>query len=210
MTNECSNPVIFNLGADTLFDSLSNQLNVDKGFLNVRNFPDGESYLQVLSPVQNRACVLLVDFANPNESFHPVVFLCHTLKELGAISVGLVTPYLCYMRHYRHYHEDEAVTSKLFAKVISGYFDWLVTIDPNLHRYHTLDDKYSLPISVIHSTEVLSEWVKDQKDCLLVAPDAENEQCVRGIAEYSGHPFSLDLKHDWEINKSILNYLIFK
>ena len=213
MNSMSTNPVLFSLGAESLFDSLSNQLSVEKGFLNVRSFPDGESYLQVLSPVKDRACVLLVDFANPNESFLSVVFLCETLKEMGATSVGLVAPYLCYMRQDRRFHEGEAVTSKLFAKLISDHFDWLVTVDPHLHRYHTLDEIYSIPNSVLHGASALSEWVKDQKDCLLVGPDAESEQWVSGIAEYSGHPFIIGSKTrlgDKQVNIELPNFQVNK
>jgi ribose-phosphate pyrophosphokinase len=32
----------------------------------------------------------------------------------------------------------EAVTSRYFVDLVSRAFDWLVTLDPHLHRYRTL------------------------------------------------------------------------
>ena len=39
-----------------------------------------------------------------------------------------------YMRQDKRFNAGEAVTSALFAKILSRYIDWLVTMDPHLHR----------------------------------------------------------------------------
>ena len=80
------------------------------------------------------------------------------LKQLGARSVGLIAPYLAYMRQDKQFHDGECITSRHFSRWISERFDWLVTIDPHLHRYHSLDEIYSIPSCVIHATGVIAEY----------------------------------------------------
>ena len=70
--------------------------------------------------------------------------------------MGLVTPYLAYLRQDRQFRPGEAVTSRTFARLLSGYADWLVTIDPHLHRYDTLSDIYNIPSRVIHAAPALA------------------------------------------------------
>ena len=76
------------------------------------------------------------------------MFTATTARQLGAARVGLVAPYLAYMRQDKRFHEGEAVTSTIFATFLSSAFDWLVTVDPHLHRHKSLDEIYSIPTRV--------------------------------------------------------------
>lgn len=187
-------PIIFAFEPHDLFDSLCSKLPAIAGRINTRSFPDGESYLRIETPVEGSQCIILADLSHPNNKFLPVVFLAATLRELGASSVGLLAPYLSYMRQDRRFVEGEAVTSRIFAKQLSQQVDWLVTVDPHLHRYHSLDEIYDIPCRVVQGASVLAEWLKGQEKVFLVGPDAESEQWVSEIAAHSGHPFIIGEK----------------
>jgi ribose-phosphate pyrophosphokinase len=58
---------------------------------------------------------------HPNEKILPLIFAAETAKELGATEVGLIAPYLAYMRQDTRFHPGEAITSTYFAKLISLY-----------------------------------------------------------------------------------------
>jgi ribose-phosphate pyrophosphokinase len=181
--------IVFSLNSDLLALSLSNKLNAKIGFYNEREFPDGESYLCIESDVKEQHCIVVADLSHPNLKFLPLIFLLDTLKELGAKSVGLVAPYLSYMRQDRRFIDGEAITSKLFAKSLSHHMDYLVTVDPHLHRYHSLDEIYCIPNRVVQGAPALAQWLKGQADLFLVGPDSESEQWVSSIASVSGHPY---------------------
>lgn len=187
-------PIIFSLQDHPLVTSLFVALDAEIGAIATREFPDGESYLRVVSQVKNRRCVVICDLSHPNQKYLPLIFLLETMRELGAASVGLIAPYLSYMRQDRRFVEGEAITSKIFAADISRHIDWLVTVDPHLHRYHSLDEIYSVPSRVVQGAPALAEWLKTRTNLLLVGPDAESEQWVSGIAGYSGHPFVIGAK----------------
>ncbi|WP_241505983.1 ribose-phosphate diphosphokinase [Parahaliea mediterranea] len=188
------NALAFSLNLHPLATSLEEAIGAESGRIESRSFPDGETYLKVLSSVRGRPCLIVEELSHPNAKYLPLVFLSETLRELGAASVGLVAPYLSYMRQDRRFVDGEAVTSRLFARSLSRHFDWLVTVDPHLHRYHALDEIYSIPSQVVQGAPALSRWLKTQDQLLLVGPDEESRQWVSKIAHYSGHPYVVAAK----------------
>jgi len=186
--------LIFALEPHPLAASLAEQLAFEQGKTSQRLFPDGESYLRIETPVKDKYCIVLADLSHPNSKFLPLMFLIETLRELGAVSVGLVAPYLSYMRQDKRFVEGEAISSRIFAQHLSAQVDWLVTVDPHLHRYRSLDEIYSIPSRVVAGAPLLADWLKGQANLLLIGPDAESEQWVSQIAEQSGHPFVIGSK----------------
>lgn len=187
-------PWLFCLHEHSLLQPLAKAIGGQIGEFSARQFPDGEFYLRIISEVKGRDCLVLADLSHPNSKYLPLLFLVETLRELGATQVGLVAPYLSYMRQDRRFVDGEAVTSRIFAKSLSHHMDWLVTVDPHLHRYHSLDEIYSVPSCVVEGAPALASWLKDQKNLLLVGPDSESEQWVSSIAAYSQHPFVIGEK----------------
>jgi ribose-phosphate pyrophosphokinase len=190
------NPMLFTLESHLpLLMPLVRSLKADIGILTRRHFPDGESYLRVDTPVRNRHCILLANLVDPDSKFLPLVFVASTLKELGAASVGLVAPYLSYMRQDTRFNDGEVVSSKIFARLVGEEVDWLVTVDPHLHRYQSLDEIYFIPTRAVAGAPVLAQWLAQRnEDLLLVGPDVESEQWVSAIAEQIQQPFVIGRK----------------
>ena len=185
------NPILFEMEAGLpLFTPLCQQLDADPGSIACRQFPDGETYLRVRSDVTGRNCILLANLSPPDAKFLPLAFLADTLRELGAASVGLVAPYLCYMRQDCRFHPGEAVTSRTFAHLISNSFDWLATVDPHLHRYRSLGEIYSMPTQAVGAAPAVAQWIaRHGQDYLLIGPDAESAQWLQAIARHTQLPF---------------------
>jgi ribose-phosphate pyrophosphokinase len=211
--NKPAQVIVFTLEDHDLFNSLCSKLPAIAGRINTRSFPDGESYLRIETPVEDSHCIILADLSHPNNKFLPFTFLAATLRELGASSVGLLAPYLSYMRQDRRFVEGEAVTSRIFARQLSQQVDWLVTVDPHLHRYHSLDEIYDIPCRVVQGASVLADWLIGQDKVFLVGPDAESEQWVSEIASHSGHPFVIGEKQrygDRDVDVSLPDLACFR
>lgn len=160
--------------------------------LETRRFPDGESYVRLLTDVANRPVDLVATLAAPDDGFLRLVFAADAARSMGASSVTLVAPYLAYMRQDRRFKQGEAVTSTSFARLISSTFDRLVTVDPHLHRYPSLSALYSIPSTVLHAAPLLAEWISAEIEApLLIGPDEESEQWVAAIAERIGAPHAV-------------------
>ena len=143
------------------------------GKVESRQFPDGETYLRIDAECAGHSVVLVCTLDRPDQKVLPLVFLADAARALGARRVGLVAPYLAYLRQDRQFRAGEAVTSRTFARLLSGYADWLVTIDPHLHRYDTLNDIYTVPSRVVHAAPAVAAWIAAHVDRpVLVGPDA--------------------------------------
>jgi ribose-phosphate pyrophosphokinase len=159
------------------------------GTLESRQFPDGETYLRIDAECAGKSVVLVCTLDRPNDKILPLVFLADAARTLGARRVGLVAPYLAYLRQDRQFRAGEAVTSRTFARLLSKYADWLVTVDPHLHRYNTLNDIYAVPSRVVHAAPAVATWIAAHVDRpVLVGPDAESAQWVMDVANRVGAP----------------------
>ncbi|MDU0955266.1 MULTISPECIES: ribose-phosphate pyrophosphokinase [Bradyrhizobium] len=177
-------------GNERLTTELADQLDCETGKLNTRQFPDGETYLRFATDLNKRSVAIVCTLAHPDEKILPLIFAAATARELGASKVGLVAPYLAYMRQDRRFNAGEAVTSRQVARLISEAFDWMVTIDPHLHRYGDLSEIYSIPTRVVHAAPLISKWVKANiEKPLIIGPDSESEQWVAAVASDAAAPY---------------------
>jgi ribose-phosphate pyrophosphokinase len=155
----------------------------------VHHFPDGESLVKVQPPAPDTEAVLVCTLDHPDAKTVPLLMAAATLRELGACRVGLVAPYLAYMRQDRRFQPGQAVSARSFAALLSAHFDWLVTADPHLHRIHDLDEVYALRSRVVHTAPVLAAWIGAQVERpLIVGPDGESAQWAEAVAAEVGAP----------------------
>ncbi|MBI3676078.1 MAG: ribose-phosphate pyrophosphokinase [Proteobacteria bacterium] len=179
-------------GNEAMSERLAALLGGEVGRLETRCFPDGETYLRFLSPPENRDVTLVCTLAHPDDKIPALLFAAATARELGATGVGLIAPYLAYMRQDRRFKPGEAVTSRLAAGLLSHAFDWLVTVDPHLHRYASLSEIYTIPARAVHAAPLISDWVRTNVTApVLIGPDAESEQWVEAVARTAGAPFTV-------------------
>ena len=179
-------------GNEALGEGLCRALGAEAVRFLMRHFPDGETYARVDSEVEGHTIAILCSLHDPDMHFLPLIFLADTLRELGARNVGLIAPYLAYMRQDRRFQPGEALTSASFARLLSARFDWLVTVDPHLHRRRSLGEIYAIPTEVVHSAPLLAEWIRSHVAApLVIGPDAESEQWVREVAEAVPCPFAV-------------------
>jgi ribose-phosphate pyrophosphokinase len=72
---------------------------------------------------------------------------------------------------------------------VSGEVDWMVTVDPHLHRRASLDEIYSVPTRALHAAPLIAQWISDNVDKpLLIGPDRESEQWVAAVARGADSP----------------------
>jgi ribose-phosphate pyrophosphokinase len=179
-------------GNETMATRLAELAHGEAGRLQTHAFPDGETGLRFLDEVAGKDIAIICSLDRPNEKFLPLAFTAGTARDLGARNVGLVAPYLCYMRQDRSFHPGEAVTSPTFAQLISSQFDWLTTVDPHLHRTKTLDEIYSIPARALHAGPYLAGWIRDNvAKPFLIGPDDESSQWVEAMAAACGAPFAI-------------------
>ena len=183
-------PLLFALpGNETFCARLAALLPAESGALEYRRFPDGESYVRLVTDVTGRKVAFVCTLNSPDEKTLALIFATRTAKELGAASLGLIAPYLAYMRQDKRFNPGEAVTSGHYAALLSSVFDWLVTVDPHLHRHASLAELYRIETRVVHAAPALSAWIRENvRDPLVIGPDSESEQWAASIAAGADAP----------------------
>jgi len=179
-----SQPLFFSLPGNEVFaERLAAAVDGECGLLSLRDFPDGESYVRVDSDPAGRDVMLVATLRHPNEETLPLIFLADTVRELGAKRVGLIAPYLAYMRQDTRFRDGEAITSRSYARLMSRVVDSLLTVDPHLHRVTRLRELYSIPATTIHVAIEIGHWIAANVESpLIIGPDQESRQWVSGIA----------------------------
>lgn len=185
--------ILFSLpGNEALTALMAKEMNAEVGKAILRRFPDGESYTRVLSEIKGKCVILVCTLNQPDEKLLPLYFLSHTAKALGAVCTCLVAPYLAYMRQDKVFQKGEGVSADFFGKLISGFADSLVTVDPHLHRIISLGEVYTIPNKVVPAADAISKWIMEHiKNPVLIGPDSESEQWVSKVAKNAGAPFTV-------------------
>lgn len=177
-------------GNETRTAQLAAALGGEEIKLVYRRFPDGESYLRIDDELTDRDVVMVATLDRPDDKIPRLLFAADLARDRGARRVFLVAHYLPYMRQDHRFHPGEALTSVSFARRISDTFDGLVTVDPHLHRYPTLDTIYSIPGRVVSAAPAVADWIVDSiENPVVVGPDSESEQWARAVAEPRGLPW---------------------
>lgn len=177
-------------GNEIMAEALSAQLDAEQGRVELHRFPDGETYVRLETDVKDRAVILVCTLDRPDAKFLPLTFVAATARELGAESVGLICPYLAYMRQDTRFKPGEGITSRYFAAALGQFFNWLVTADPHLHRRKSLSEIYPIPSAVVHAAPLIATWIRDHVTApLIVGPDSESEQWVASVAQEAGAPY---------------------
>ena len=176
-------------GAQAQAATLAQHLGTRNGTVEFRRFPDGESYYRIATDVRDCDVVVVAALRDPDPLALGLWYVADTAREMGARRIGLDAPNLPYMRQDARFHDGEAVTSRSFGRFVSQAFDWLVTVDPHLHRYPTLDIVYSIPSVVVPSAPAIARWLQGHvAKPVVIGPDSESEQWAGDVARRVGCP----------------------
>lgn len=168
--------------------ALARSLRCDSTVLALHRFPDGEALVRLDAPLKDRRVVLAASLRQPDAVTLPLLFAADAARELGARQVGLVAPYLAYMRQDIAFHPGEAVSQRIVGRFLADLFDAVITVDPHLHRVATLHDAVpAARTEVLSGAPLLADLIALRRPgALLVGPDSESAQWVSQAAARHG------------------------
>ena len=160
------------------------------GALSIHRFPDGEIQVRIHGDPKGQVVVLVGSLNRPDEKVLPFLFAAGAAREMCARAVGLVVPYLPFLRQDAAFRPGEAASARIFGALVSGTVDWLVTVDPHLHRIHNLRELFTVPADVVHSAPLIAGWLRRRVERpVIVGPDEESTQWVAEVAAGVGAPW---------------------
>jgi len=178
-------------GCDTATMRLAIPLRAELGHTAVTRFPDGESYVRLYTPVHGAEAAIVCTLDRPDEKLLPLLWLAIAARQGGARRVGLIAPYLPYMRQDVIFNAGEIRAAEHFAALLNPVFDWLVTVDPHLHRISHLSEVYRVPTVAVEAAPAIAEWIQTHVQApFLIGPDEESRQWVEQVAGMCGAPWA--------------------
>ncbi|TXD56811.1 ribose-phosphate pyrophosphokinase [Ralstonia sp. TCR112] len=178
-------------GCDTAAMRLAIPLSAELGHAAVSHFPDGESYVRLYTPVHGAEVAIVCTLDHPDEKLLPLLWLAIAARQGGARRVGLIAPYLPYMRQDVIFNAGEIRAAEHFAALLNGVFDWLVTVDPHLHRIAHLSDVYRMPTVAVEAAPAIAAWIQAHVQApFLIGPDDESRQWVEQVAGLCNAPWA--------------------
>lgn len=177
-------------GQRALAESLARHSGYALAEISVHHFPDGEAKLSVPAELTDCCVVLVCSLDQPDAKTLHLLFAADAARDMGARRVGLVAPYLAYMRQDVRFAPGEAISSRSYARLLSSGLDFLLTVDPHLHRYHSLSEIYTCQAVHLSAMPALADWIRREvAQPLLIGPDAESAQWIEAVAARIGAPF---------------------
>lgn len=170
--------------AEDLAIDLAKSTGASYAAINLRRFPDGESYVRLPEQISEHV-IIVRSLHHANERLIELLLAARTARENGAKRISLIAPYLCYMRQDEAFHKGEAISQSIIGDLMAAYFDDLLTIDPHLHR--TPELSMAMPVKnavTLTATGLISAYLKEhlEGNPLILGPDAESEQWAEQIA----------------------------
>ena len=164
--------------------------------LEYKVFPDGESYIRVLTDVKGEdVCVIQSLYPPQDTHFLQLILLIDGLRDLGAKEVHVVIPYMAYARQNMRFLPGECVSALTVLKTIEKLgASSLATID--VHEPEVLRH-LSIKARDLSTSELVARYIKEQglDNPLLVSPDDGWVHRVREVAEM------LDLEYTYFVKK---------
>ena len=166
-------------------------LGAEEGAIDWHRFPDRESLMTLVGDCTQRDIVFVCTLTDPDSKALPLYFCAATARDMGARRVGLVAPYLAYMRQDRQFSPGQANSARDFARFISASVDWIVTVDPHLHRLRSLGDVYSIPAIASSAMPAIGDWIRRTvPNPVIIGPDRESAQWAERLARALDVPWT--------------------
>lgn len=186
---------------------LAAELNISCSPVQAHYFPDGEVRIRLPEKLPDKV-LFYRSLDNPNDKLIELLFATETARSLGAKHITLVAPYLCYMRQDIAFTPGDAISQRIIGSFLSRLYDQVVTVDPHLHRIHSLDDVMSKSKNIVLSaSELIGEYVSEHlTNAILIGPDEESEQWVAVAAKRAALEYHVATKQRFGDRKVELKF----
>lgn len=177
---------------DQLANEIVRYLGTDLSSLVIKNFSDGEAYVQIQESVRGDDVFIIQPTCYPvNESIMELLLIIDALKRASANTITAVIPYYGYARQDRKTVGREAISAKLVADLITtAGANRVVAMD--LHTGQ-LQGFFNILVDHLYATPVLYSYIanKGLSDMVVVSPDAGGVERARVYAKKLNCPIAI-------------------
>jgi len=194
-----------------LTEEIAKYLGTTVAPVEIKNFADGEIYVQLKESVRGDDVFIVQPVCNPvNENLMELLIIIDAFKRASAKTITAVIPYYGYARQDRKTSGREAITAKLVA-------DLLTTAGANrvlAMDLHTgqIQGFFNILVDHIFATPVIVSYIKNLKlnpdDMVAVSPDTGGVARTRHFAKDIGCTLAIIDKRRDRHNEAIADHVI--
>ena len=194
-----------------LAQEIADYLGTSIGPMVIKNFADGEIYVQVKESVRGDDVFIIQPLCNPvNENLVELLIIIDAFKRASAKTITAVIPYYGYARQDRKTSGREAITAKLVADLLTtAGADRVLAMD--LHTGQ-IQGFFNILVDHIFAEPILTNYIKslniDPDDIVAVSPDTGGVQRTRHFAKTIGCSLAIIDKRRDKHNEAIASHVI--
>jgi ribose-phosphate pyrophosphokinase len=166
----------------------------------LKTFSDGEVYCRYAESIRGADIFIVQSICGSeregltvNDALMELLLMIHAAKHASAHRIIAVTPWYGYSRQDKKSAPREPISARLVAELLEvAGIDRLVTMD--LHAGQ-VQGFFSRPVDHMTAMPILTQFVQDrlseEKELVIIAPDAGRVKLVRKFAQKVGAPYAL-------------------
>lgn len=194
-----------------LAEEIAEYLGTTVGPMVIKNFADGETYVQVQESIRGDDVFIIQPVCTPvNQNAMELLIMIDAFKRASAKTITAVIPYYGYARQDRKTTGREAITAKLMADLLTtAGADRVLALD--LHSGQ-IQGFFNILVDNIFATLVLVDYMKKKnfnpEELCGVSPDAGGVRRTRYFAKEMKCSMAIVDKRRDKHNEAIAEYLI--
>ena len=194
-----------------LAQQIADYLGTTVGPMTIKNFADGEIYVQVDESVRGDDVFIIQPVCNPvNENLMELLIIIDAFKRASAKTITAVIPYYGYARQDRKTSGREAITAKLVADLLTTAGTTRV-LAMDLHTGQ-IQGFFNILVDHIFATPVLTEYIKKlnipSDKLIAVSPDTGGVARTRHFAKELDCPLAIVDKRRTKHNEAKADHVI--
>ena len=170
-----------------LAEKVANYLGRPLNKIDIKHFPDGETFCQVIDPVRGKdVFVIQSGSPQPNEAYMELFVIMDALKRGSAARITAVIPYYGYARQDRKDQPRVPITARLVANLLqTAGANRVLTMD--LHA-NQIQGFFDIPLDHLKAEPVILKYIRDQHFVkpIVVAPDTGGAKTAYGYSRKLG------------------------
>ena len=142
-----------------LADEIAKYLGTSVGPMIIKNFSDGEIYVQIQDSIRGDDVFVVQPLCNPvNENLVELLIIIDAFKRASAKTITAVIPYYGYARQDRKTSGREAITAKLVADLLTTAGATRV-LAMDLHTGQ-IQGFFNILVDHIYATNIIVDYIK--------------------------------------------------
>jgi len=188
MNETSGDPIVFSGTSNRpLAEKVAAYLGRPLGSLDIRRFPDGETFCHIEESVRGRDVFVIQPTSPcPNDALMELFVIMDAAKRGSAARITAVLPYYGYARQDRKDRPRVPITAKLVANlIVKAGADRVLTMD--LHA-NQIQGFFDIPVDHLHAEPVILRYIRDlhMEHPIVVSPDTGGAKTAYGYSRKLG------------------------